>query len=114
MSFYVKAIKGIEDTGSMMTLELLQDEKYDSLEEASEHFSSMFNHCIERLEDEIEDWECYPTEHEVELPGEEEKVYSQFIRIQNTLKRIFFHVLLVPETFNNGLNAELKELTELN
>lgn len=89
MSFYVKTIKGGEEAESTLTLELLKERKYASLEEASEYFSNEFNHRIEHLGDEIEDWEDFPTEYESELPGEEVKVYSQFIGIRNALKRIF-------------------------
>ena len=114
MSFYVKTIKGVEESGSTLTLKLLKEEKYESLEQASEYYSTEFNHRIEHLGDEIEDWEDFPTEYEAELPGEEVKVYSQFVGIRNALKRIFFHVLLVPEEFNEELDAELDELATSN
>ena len=114
MSFYIKTIKGVEETGSILILELLKEEKYDSLEKASEYYSNEFKQRIEHLDEEIEDWEDFPNEYEVELVGEEIKVYSQFIGIRNTLKRIFFHVLLVPDEFNDEINTELNELTILN
>lgn len=98
--YYIKTIKGIEEMGDELALELLKEEKYESLEVASDCFLNEFNQCISQLDTEVDDWEDFPVQYEAELPSQELKIHSQFIGVQNTLKKLFFHVLLIPEELN--------------
>ena len=99
-AYYIKTIKGMEEAGDELELELLKEEKYDSLERASDCFLNEFTQRISQLDTELEDWEDFPVQYEAELPSEEIKIHSQFIGVQNTLKKLFFHVLLIPEELN--------------
>lgn len=112
--YYLKTLKGVEEAGQDLSLDILTDTSYASFSEAIQAWSEENMRILTLAYQETADWESFIDQTQTKTIPTIDQVTSHFVQFQNHIQTLFFHTLLIPASQQSTFQTELREQLQLN